>query len=174
MLFLKEKLNRYSKLTGLFFLCSYDNANSILGSKIKCQCKNIINVLTIEIALERLGRKTPKYHCINCSSPLDEVRDWISGKREQDLVVSNALVKGFEFPIIIDAAVYVMLSSRSSGKLVKINCNKMLLDMLAVYNKFLKGSHDCQNIMIREKRQEINPSITELLGNLSKLHLSKL
>ena len=128
--------------------------------------------MTIEIALERLGRKTPKYHCINCSSPLNEVRDWISGKREQDLVVSNALVKGFEFSIIIDAAVYIMLSSRSSGKLVKINCNKMLLDMLAVYNKFLKGSHNCQNMMIREKRQKINPCITELLGNFANFSVS--
>ena len=49
------------------------------------------------------------------------MKEWISGKKEQDLVVSFELMKGFEDPLIIDLAGYIVVSSRSSSKVVKVN-----------------------------------------------------
>ena len=91
-------------------------------SKIRCECKNKINVIATDIAFELAGRPSPIYYCVDYSNHcIEKVKEWISGKKEQDLVVSFELMKGFEDPLIIDLAGYIVVSSRSSSKVVKVN-----------------------------------------------------
>ena len=92
-----------------------------IRSKIRCECKNKINVIATDIAFELAGRPSPIYYCVDYSSHcIEKVKEWISGKKEQDLVVSLELMKGFEDPLIIDLSGYTVVSSRSSSKIVKV------------------------------------------------------
>ena len=92
-----------------------------IRSKIRCECKNKLNVIATDIAIELAGRPSPIYHCVDYSSHcIEKVKEWISGKKKQDLVVSFELMKGFEDPLIIDLAGHPVVSSRSSSKLVKV------------------------------------------------------
>ena len=97
------------------------SVTDFIRSKIRCECKNNINVIATDIAFELAGRPSPIYYCVDYSSHcIEKVKEWISGKKEQDLVVSLELMKGFEDPLIIDLSGYTVVSSRSSSKIVKV------------------------------------------------------
>jgi hypothetical protein len=112
--------------------------NNAVRSTIKCQhCRDLIVVLTIEIALARLGIKT-LFHTIYYSSPEEWIKEFMSGLREGEiLVVSFELMRGIEHPFIIDTTITRDISSRTSSKLVKIFPN-WFLDMTAVAEQLLK------------------------------------
>ena len=95
--------------------------SDFVRSKIRCECKKNINVIATDVAFELAGRQSPIYYCVDYSSHcIQKVKEWISGKKEQDLVVSLELMKGFEDPLLIDLAGKLVVSSRSSSKVVKV------------------------------------------------------
>ena len=104
-----------------------------IRSKIRCECKNKLNVIATDIAIELAGRPSPIYYCVDYSSHcIEKVKEWISGKKEQDLVVSFELMKGFEDPLIIDlAGSRSRSSSRSSSKVVKVKESRNFAALLA-------------------------------------------
>ena len=139
--------------------------NQAVKATIKCKhCRDLIVVLTINVALARLGMKT-LFHCVHYSSPEQCIKEFMSGLREGEiLVVSFELMRGIEHPSIIDTTNTHEISSRTSSKLVKIFPN-WFLDMTAVAEQLLKDDqHQCQAIMERESRPEIDLSIASLIG----------
>ena len=89
----------------------------------------------------------------------------MSGLREGEiLVVSFELMRGIEHPFIIDTTITRDISSRTSAKLVKIYAN-WFLDMTAVAEQLLKDDqHQCQEMMERDSRPQIDLSISSLIG----------
>ena len=69
--------------------------NRAVRSTIKCQhCSDLIIVLTIDVALAKLGKEA-LYHSIYYSSPEQWVKEFMSGQREGEiLVVSLELMRG--------------------------------------------------------------------------------
>ena len=136
-----------------------------IRSTIKCQhCRNIINVITMDVALSLLGKKV-LYHCIDYSSPEELIKAFISGMGEWEIiVVSFELMRGFEHHIIIDTTLTTSMSSRTSSKLLKMFTNQFL-DMMMVSEQLLKeGQHECQNMMNRELRPQVIPNVLPLMG----------
>ena len=139
--------------------------NLTVRSTIKCQhCRDLISVLTIDFALAKLGKKA-LYHCIHYSSPEQWVKDFMSGQREGEILVASCeLMRGTEHPFIIDTTNTYGIFSRTSSKLVQIFSNRFL-DMIAVSEQLLNDDkHQCQTIMERESRAQIDLSITSLIG----------
>ena len=139
--------------------------NKAVRSSIKCQhCRDIILVLTIDVALAKMGKKA-LYHCIHYSSPEQWVKEFMSGQREGEiLVVSFELMRGHEHPIIMDTTNYPNIFSRTSSKLVKIYSNKFL-DMMAVSEQLLSDDqHQCQTMMERQSRPQIDHSSLEMFS----------
>ena len=139
--------------------------NRAVRSTIKCQhCRDLIIVLTIDVALAKLGKKA-LYHSIYYSSPEQWVKEFMSGQREGEiLVVSFELMRGIEYPFVIDATCTFTIASRSSAKWVKLFSNKFL-DMMAVAEQLLKDDqHQCQAMMERESRPQMDFSIASLIG----------
>ena len=140
--------------------------NNAMKATIKCQhCRYRIAVLTIEVALAKLGIKA-LFHTIHFSSPEQWIKEFMSGLREGEImVVSFELMKGIEHPFIIDTTNTHEISSRTSAKLVELVCTNLFLDMTAVAEQLLKDDqHQCQTMMERESRPEIDLSITSLIG----------
>ena len=81
--------------------------NRAVRSTIKCQhCRDLIIVLTIDVALAKLGKKA-LYHSIYYSSPEQWVKEFMSGQREGEiLVVSFELMRGIEHSFIIDTTMF--------------------------------------------------------------------
>jgi hypothetical protein len=51
-----------------------------IRSKIRCECKNKINVIATDIAFELAERPSPIYYCVDYSShSIEKVKEWISG-----------------------------------------------------------------------------------------------
>jgi hypothetical protein len=139
--------------------------NNAVKATIKCQhCRDLIVVLTIEVALAKLGKKV-LFHCIHFSSPEQWIKEFMSGLREGEImVVSFELMRGIEHQFIIDTTSTSDISSRTSAKLITIYSN-WFLDMTAVAEQLLKeNQHQCQAIMERESRPEIDLSIASLIG----------
>ena len=139
--------------------------NKAVRSTIKCQhCRDLIFVLAIDVALAKLGKKA-LFYSIHFSSPEQWVKDFLSGLREEEiLVVSYELMKGIEHPFIIDNTHSLTISSRASAKLVKLFYNRFL-DMMAVAEQLLKDDqHQCQALMERESRPQIDLGTLSLIG----------
>ena len=139
--------------------------NKAVRSTIKCQhCRDLIFVLAIDVALAKLGKKA-LFYSIHFSSPEQWVKDFLSGLREGEiLVVSYELMKGIEHPFIIDNTHSLTISSRASAKLVKLFYNRFL-DMMAVAEQLLKDDqHQCQALMERESRPQIDLDTLSLIG----------
>ena len=139
--------------------------NIALRSMIKCQhCRDLISVLTIDVALAKLGKKA-LYHCLHYSSPEQWVKEFLSGQREGEILVASfELMRGIEHPFIIDTTNDYTIFSRTSSKLVRIISN-MFLDMMAVTEQLLKDErHQCQAMMERESRPQIDLSISSSIG----------
>ena len=146
--------------------------NKTIRSIIKCQhCRDLINVLVVDAALAKLGKKAV-YHCLHYSSPEQSVKDFMSGlKKGEILVTSTELIRGSEHPIIIDTANTYEISSRTSSKLVKIYSNQFL-DQMVIYEQLLKDDkqHQCQEMMERESRPHIDQEFQHVMrGN--KYHI---
>jgi len=143
--------------------------NKTIRSIIKCQhCRDLINVLVVDAALAKLGKKAV-YHCLHYSSPEQSVKDFMSGLKEgKILVTSTELIKGSEHPIIIDTSNSYEIYSRTSSKLVRIISNQFL-DQMVIYEQLLKdGQHQCQEMMERESRPNIDLEISTLIGEFFK------
>ena len=128
-----------------------NKVNKKIRSMIHCheQCKRMINVITIDVALENVGRPCPKFHCIDFTNGEQEVKEWISGNRQQDLVVSKELIKGFEHDLIVDlTGGFNEIFSRASAQIIQL-CPNPLLDMLSI-NKLL-SSHLLMSRVVRHK-----------------------
>ena len=144
--------------------------NKAVRSSIKCQhCRDLIFVLAIDVALAKLGKKA-LFYSIHFSSPEQWVKDFLSGLREGEiLVVSYELMKGIEHPFIIDNTHSLTISSRASAKLVKLFYNRFL-DMMAVAEQLLKDDqHQCQALMERESRPQIDLGTLSLIGGFFNL-----
>ena len=133
----------------------------------ECQCKSIINVLTIELAMEAIGRPPPIYHCVHHSDEEEIIKDWINGRRLQDLVTSSRLVRGFEHDLIINIAGFSDISSRTSCQLFRIFCNPFL-EMSTVLTNFLVLLHDCKTVMVRGKRPQFEFSEATISKTIGK------
>ena len=144
------------------------SVNQAARDQIQChqKCKEMIPVLTMDVALAAVGRPPPLYHCLDYTSGEAEVKAWISGQRNQDLITSVELVKGFESPVIIDATAYNEILSRASAKIIRIHSNSFL-DMMIVTEGLLKKDHVCEDLMRRDVRPAWTPSISSLLGEVS-------
>ena len=139
--------------------------NIPIRSIIKCQhCRDLINVLVVDAALAKLG-KNAVYHCLHYSSPEQSVKDFMSGLKEGEiLVTSTELIKGSEHPIIIDMVKGHDISSRTSSKIVKIYSN-WFLDRIVIYEELLKDhDHQCQELMERKSWPQINLEISTMIG----------
>ena len=140
--------------------------NKYMRTIIKCQCKDLINVLTVKYAMLKAGRKIPEFHCLDHSSSEEALKKWISGDRKKDLVISYEFVKGYEHPVIIDTTTFGDVSSRCSSKLITLYPNTFL-DMLLIYEKVLKSSdHKCDEVMslFEHNLENINFNLSHLLG----------
>merc|ERR1711862_1022446 len=129
-----------------------------LESIITCKhCRELINVFIVDYALELIGKKAI-YHSIYYSSPEEDIKQFMSGLRGGEiLVVSFEMIRGFEYPIIIDIAGYIEIASRTSSKLVKIYFNKFL-EILSFTDFLAEENHHCQKLMERESRPQFNPN----------------
>ena len=79
-------------------------------------------------------------------------------------MASCELMRGTEHPFIIDTTNTYGIFSRTSSKLVQIFSNRFL-DMIAISEQLLNNDqHQCQTIMERESRAQIDLSITSLIG----------
>ena len=143
-------------------------ATKAARDQIQChqKCKEMIPVLTMDVALAAVGRPPPLYHCIDYTSGEAEVKAWISGQRNQDLITSSELVRGFESPVIIDAASATEIKSRASAQFITVSSNPFL-DMMIVSENLLKKDHAWQDLMKRDVRPALTPSISSLLGEVS-------
>ena len=141
--------------------------NQHIQQYITChqQCKELIHALTIDVALQSIGRSSPKYHCIHYSSSEQEIKDWISGKRHEDLVTSIDLVRGFENDFIIGVAGSNEIISRASAQLIKLYPN-YFLSMMCIQENLLSQEHQWQNIMKREHRLEVIQDISSLISKV--------
>ena len=137
----------------------------IVRNMISCNCMDKIAVLSIDVALQSVGRPKPIYHCNNHLNSEDDILQWIGGEKEQDLVTSFDLIRGFENDIIVDTVCTSEVSSRVTGLLIKIASNSFL-DMFCIYEGLLKPYHSCKDIMDRKKRKPFVPNIIEILGEI--------
>ena len=120
--------------------------NNILDSQNDyCPCKKLLHILAIDVALQHIGRPAPRYHSMSYSNDENEIKDWIYGcNRQQDLVTSYELVRGFENDIIIDITVVSPdAASRTSAQYINLSTYPRL-DMLCVYENILKKVHHCE------------------------------
>ena len=54
--------------------------NTAMKAKINCSCRDKINVLLVDYALQLIGRKPPKILTIYHSSSIQEIKQWIIGR----------------------------------------------------------------------------------------------
>ena len=141
-------------------------SNHAVKALVHCQCKDMIDVVTMDVAMQAIGRPPPTYHCIHYTSGQDDVKAWISGQRNQDMVVSYELIRGFENDFILDITNSLEIISRCSAQLIKVVANPFL-DLMCVHEGILKGDHECQDMMTRELRPSLTPSIDDLIGEAS-------
>ena len=147
---------------------SLQSFHSATRSAVKCKhCWDLVDLLAIDIALAKLGKKV-LYYCINFSSSEQSVKEFLSGQREGEiLVVSFELMRGIEYPIIIDTLANHDISSRSSSKLVRIHPNNFF-DIMNLYEQLLKEEqHICKEITARESRPDYELSIASFVGEIS-------
>jgi len=136
-------------------------------NQIKCGCKEIIDVITMDVALAAADRPAPLYYTQNTqnhSSKKEEVQAWVSAtKKDRDLVASYELVRGFEYPVIINTGGLAEISSRSSAQFVRVRSN-FFLDMMIAKAELLKDGHECgpDHVMNRNVRPKFEPSISAL------------
>ena len=107
-------------------------------------------VLTIDIALEKINRPQPLFYCNFFSSDKKEIIKWISGQRNQDLVISYNLVKGFENDIIIDTTGSTAMCSRTTAQVIQIS-SKILLNNICVLLNNVLAQHLWQDIDIMDR-----------------------
>ena len=141
-------------------------ANNAVKALVHCQCKDMIDVLQMDVAMQAIGRPPPTYHCIHYTSGQDIVKAWLSGQRNQDIVVSIELIRGFENDIIMDTTCFSEITSRCSAQLIQVVANPFM-DLMCVHEGILKESHECQAMMTRESRPSLTPSINDLIGETS-------
>ena len=142
-------------------------ANQAVKALVHCQCKEMIEVLAMDVAMQAIGRPAPRYHCNHYKSGQDDVKAWISGQRNQDLVASFELIRGFENDFIMDTTTSMEIMSRCSAQLIDIFANPFM-DLMCVHEGLLKGEHVCQDMMQRELRPSLTPSIDDLIGEASQ------
>ena len=91
-----------------------------------------------------------------------------SKEDEKILVTSYELIRGYEHPTIIDTTKRFEISSRTSSKIVKIYSMKFF-DQMIIYEQLLKDSqHQCQKMMERESRPNIDLDISTFIGKYFK------
>ena len=163
---LQEAFDKIPK--GKFALIILDDRETtsyeVVNRQIRCQCRKVIHALKMDVAMQANDRPPPIYHCTHYTHGEDEVKAWISGQRNQDLVVSYELIRGFENDIILDTTATFEVMSRCSAQLISLHTNSFL-DLMCVNEGILKGTHECQDIMKRELRSSLVPlSVETLIG----------
>ena len=140
--------------------------NEFMMPKIQCNCKSIIHVLTVKLAMMKAGRRSTKFHCSKYSSRkeiLEKLRDDV---KDRDLVLSIEHLKRYEYFAIIHTTRNKDMSHTSSFNCFQLFPN-MLLDMMYVYEKLLKNpDHKCDEMMSlsEEHLVDIDFNFTELKG----------
>ena len=115
-----------------------------LSSMISCNCWEVMFGLAVIHALKSFGRPIAKIHSTNVSGK-NKGKDWISEKKTEDLIVSQALSHGFDYEFVISIGEIGDLS-RSSSRALSICINPILLLLPMV--EFLRHSkHDCLKII---------------------------
>lgn len=138
--------------------------NKIMRARIKCRCKNKINVLVVDYALQLIGRKKPKILTIHYSTSIEEIIQWILGNRGEDMIVSYDCMRGSEYDFIIDTTVSIEASTRTLAHVIRTVSNP-LLDMEFIIQTLLKPDHDCKTIMDWDCRPEMTSNLSILIGN---------
>ena len=141
--------------------------NLAINSILKCDCVKFMDILWIDTALESAGRPPPLFHTTKNSSPINELIDWVNGIRQQDLVVSLELMKGFENDCIIDLEGFLEVASRASNKFVRVSTSKFL-NKMCILNKLMVEEHDCTQILNRDStlRPSFSLNMSSLIGLL--------
>ena len=138
--------------------------NHLMRSRIQCHCRDKITVLPIDVSFQSNG-KTQSLFLAPChqSNP-EKVLVWTGGKRKEDLVVSEELMKGTEHDLIIDLSRTSEASSRSMAHVIVIHSNPVL-DMEWVIQNLLTPDHDCNEILNWDVRKKISSSnMSDFIG----------
>ena len=108
-----------------------------------CTCREIVQYLCIAISLYLNGRKPAKYHCKGFRSRKGDAEKWSIGDRQQDMVVSVDLAKGFESDIIVDIGGGPVSYSRAMAQLIIIDSH-VHYDIISIIQMVLNHpEHKC-------------------------------
>ena len=138
--------------------------NNAMRAKINCSCKNKINVLMVDYALQLIGRKRPKILTIHYCTSIQQIIEWILGNRVEDMIVSYDCMRGCEYDFIIDTTATIEASTRTLAHVIRTVSNP-LLDMEFIIQTLLKPGHDCKTIMNWNCRPELTSNLSILIGN---------
>ena len=112
-----------------------------------------------------MGQCKPLYYTNFWSDDVERIKAWISGKRDQILVVSYDLIRGFEHEYIIDTGMSNEMASRSSAYLVEMGAY-LILSVINIHEKLRIIPHQCATIMDWNSRPQFNLNISSMIGNL--------
>ena len=142
----------------------YQPANQLMISRIKCQCRNKISILPIDVFFQFNGKTQSVFLTLCHQSNPEKLLAWTGGKRKEDMVVSKDLMKGTEHNLIIDLSNQSEAISRSMAHVIKIISNPVL-DMEWVIQNLLTPDHDCNEILNWVVRKKIPCSnMSDIIG----------
>merc|ERR1719362_1118983 len=131
--------------------------NKLVRSRIQCQCRDKITVLPIDVSFQANGKTQSVFVALGHQSKPEKVLAWTGGKRIEDMVVSEELMKGTEHDLIIDLSRSYEATSRSMAHVIQIISNPVL-DMEWVIQNLLTPDHDCNEILNWDVRKKISSS----------------
>ena len=132
----------------------YQPANQLMISRIKCQCRNKISILPIDVFFQFNGKTQSVFLTLCHQSNPENILLWIEGKKKEDMVVSKELMKGTEHDLVMDLSNSNEAYSRSMAHVIKIISNPVL-DMEWVIQNLLTPAHDCNEILNWNVRKKI-------------------
>ncbi len=141
-------------------------AKEYLSSNEGCECKNRLMAYAVDLALEAINCPRPLYHTIFYQSPQSEVVEWIKGKtKDQILVVSYELIKGFEADVVVDLLDATEVLSRCSTTYVSWLRENTSDLVQHIFNKLKDIDHDCSKLMERNQRPIVDLRPLDKIGS---------
>jgi hypothetical protein len=138
--------------------------NKLMRSRIQCPCRDKITVLPIDVSFQSNGKTQSVFLALDHQSNPEKLLAWTGGKRKEDMVVSNQLMKGTEHDLIINLSRSNEASSRSMAHVIRIHSNPVL-DMEWVIQNLLTPDHDCNEILNWDVRKKISSSnMSDFIG----------
>jgi hypothetical protein len=119
------------------------------------------------VSFQANGKTQSVFSALDHQSKPEKVLAWTGGKRKEDMVVSNQLMKGTEHDLIIDLSNTLQAQSRSMAHVIMIRSNPVL-DMEWVIQNLLTPDHDCNEILNWDVRKKISSSnMSDFIGTIA-------